>query len=938
MFADSPDAVDRAAVDPEQLAGWIAGSPVGLAVVDARHRVVLANDALARIAGMDAEHLVHAPALATGLARALGGELPPRAQFDAPGEPGRRVVVGFVPLGGVAGLVVAPATDPEVGEEALQLALEGTETGTWMWDVEGDRVQWSPNLGPLHGRDRGDAPRTFAEWLEGVHPEDRAAVGADIEAVFEGAPGYEREFRAWSPEREERWLHTRAHALRDERGRPQAIVGLTTDISARKRREAAAELLAHAGLVLARSLDAETTLQQIAELAVPRLADWCTAHLAREDGRIVRAAVAHADPQRVDWARRLEERYPPDEAGSGAAEVIRTGRSQLYPAIDEALLRRSARDEDQLTLMRALRMRSALVVPLMAGNRTLGAITLIYAESGRQYGPPDLALAEELGRRAGLAIDNARLHRAQQEANRRLRDLQAVTDVALTHLDLGALLHELLTRLNQLLEGDLTKVLLYDEDRSCLRVRASVGMSERLAQELRVPVGTGIAGRIAVTGRPLVLEDTAGVDAVLADLSEAGRSLAAVPLRLEGETLGVLVVSSRERRYREADLQLLELVADRSARAIRQAELYEQARDAALSLQRSLLPEALPSVRGMDVAARYLAGQDGTEVGGDWYDLFALPDGRMALVVGDVVGRGLRAAARMGRVRTALRAYAFEASSPTDALRRLDRLVSAEGQVEFTTLLVAFIDPATGEVRACCAGHLPPIVVGAEGARIVPVAGGPPLGVADEPRPETGLHLETGETMIAYTDGLVEDRATGLAVGIEDLRAAAEQERSVAPQDLVDRVVRRLLGARGSRDDVAIVAVTRVGDDLMCTYPAEPAAVATARHAVTSFAAAHGADERLLQDVALAVSEACTNVVVHAYRGGEAGPMHVHARREEDALEVVVTDEGGGVRPRGDSPGVGLGLQIITRTTERFDVRDRPDGGAELVLRFPLCA
>jgi serine/threonine-protein kinase RsbW len=155
-----------------------------------------------------------------------------------------------------------------------------------------------------------------------------------------------------------------------------------------------------------------------------------------------------------------------------------------------------------------------------------------------------------------------------------------------------------------------------------------------------------------------------------------------------------------------------------------------------------------------------------------------------------------------------------------------------------------------------------------------------------------------------------------------------------AARTLVDRIVRRLAAGRGADDDVALVAVGRVGGAIARSFTAQPDAVAAARHAVTSFAAAHGVRDVVVRDVALAVSEACTNVVVHAYRDSEPGAMHVRARLDGDVLEVTVADEGGGVRPRGDSPGVGLGLQIITRTTSRFDVRDAPTGGAELVLRF----
>ena len=219
--------------------------------------------------------------------------------------------------------------------------------------------------------------------------------------------------------------------------------------------------------------------------------------------------------------------------------------------------------------------------------------------------------------------------------------------MALTHLELEAMLDELLRRLAAVLDSDVAKVLLFDERRgSCASARrsASPATSSTHSRCRRA----GVAGRLAVAGRPLILSDLGGEDVVLEDLREPGRALAGVPLRVDGEVTGVLIVSSREHPYDQDDLQLLELVADRVSLAIRQAELYEAARDAALSLQRSLLPDVPPVLAGLQVAARYLPGHDGDEVGGDWYDLFALPDGRVAIVVGDIVGRGLYAAARMG--------------------------------------------------------------------------------------------------------------------------------------------------------------------------------------------------------------------------------------------------------------------------------------------------
>jgi PAS domain S-box-containing protein len=216
---------------------------------------------------------------------------------------------------------------------------------------------------------------------------------------------------------EDRWSVIRSSPVVDASGRVLFAVNVWQDATAQKRGEAAQRFLAEAGEALATSLDIEETLASIARLAVPRLADWCAVHIVREDGTVSQLAVEHVDPERVAWARRLQEQYPANEdSAQGIANVVRTGIPELYSEVTDAMLEAAARDEEHLAILRRVGLTSILVVPMMVRGRGLGAITFAAAESQRRYDDMDLELAQELARRAALAVENARLYNAERDA------------------------------------------------------------------------------------------------------------------------------------------------------------------------------------------------------------------------------------------------------------------------------------------------------------------------------------------------------------------------------------------------------------------------------------------------------------------------------------------------------------------------------------------
>jgi len=390
-------------------------------------------------------------------------------------------------------------------------------------------------------------------------------------------------------------------------------------------------------------------------------------------------------------------------------------------------------------------------------------------------------------------------------AEDKLRDIRAVTDAALSHLAAGDLLTTLLARVREILDADTAAVLLLDSSGRQLIATAASGLEEEVSQGVRIPVGRGFAGRIAAGRRPVILDHVDHGNVLNPILYEKGiRSLAGVPLLVHGTVLGVLHVGTvHDRVFTPDDAALLQLAADRAALAVQSLRSRED-HAAAVALQRSLVPSAPPAARGVEVAARYVPGSG--QVGGDWYDTFVLPSGELGLVVGDVAGSGLGAAVIMGRIRSALRAYALEFGGPADVLGKLDRKMQYfEGDV-MATVSYAVLDPDSGQLRVSSAGHLPPVIAapGRRGA-VAQIAVDPPIGVADAPRRQvTTLALAPGAVLCLFTDGLVERRDEPIDTGITRLCQAVTPG---PPEDVCVSVMHALIGRQYPGDDVALLVL-----------------------------------------------------------------------------------------------------------------------------------
>ena len=531
----------------------------------------------------------------------------------------------------------------------------------------------------------------------------------------------------------------------------------------------------------------------------------------------------------------------------------------------------------------------------------------------------------------------ARSARAEaEEAERRMLALERVADVALGQLPLDDLLHEVLERIGTVLEVDAAAILLTDEPGETLVVRAAEGVdaTDDEGHAIRMDVGDGCAGRVAAERRTILLDDirdTGDLDPLFRHTGVG--ALLGVPLEIEGRVIGVLQVASRRaRRFSEDEMRLLELAADRVARAIERTQINERAHQIAETLQRALLPDRLPEITGVGLAARYLPGGLGTEVGGDWYDVVPYPDGRVGLVMGDVVGKGIAAAALMGQLRNGLRVYSLEHDDPDEILDRMNVLLTQLDPLQMSTAVVLIFDPATGGLCFSAAGHPPPLVLRPGGdAEFLESTPSVPLGIL----PYGRYHryegtLEPGATLVLYTDGLVERRDRTLTEGLDGLRAVV-RHAPAHPDALCEHLLGAMLPEGPPGDDVALLALHNepiTGSRLHLELGTDPDELAGVRRSIERWLEGSNVDERDAYRVTLAANEACMNAIEHGFGPGNPG-FEVSAELAGDAVDIVVRDHGHWREPRSED---GRGLEMMRSLMDAVEVTPG-EGGTTVHLR-----
>jgi serine phosphatase RsbU (regulator of sigma subunit)/anti-sigma regulatory factor (Ser/Thr protein kinase) len=593
-------------------------------------------------------------------------------------------------------------------------------------------------------------------------------------------------------------------------------------------------------------------------------------------------------------------------------------------------------------------VRSYMAVPVQSRGEIIGGLFFGHTDTGH-FSEVAERIAVGIAAHAAIAIDNAKLYEAEvrtrrqeEQARNRLAIVAEASRLLSTSLEHDAILRNLGNLLVPAVADNCVIDLVQDDGtlrRAHLAIEPRAAeASERIGVEPPGPrADDHPAVRVIRSGKSLLVEDVPA-DAISQVIE--GRQFQELATQLEPRSAAVVPINGREgvigaltlattaasgRRLNTEDIKLLEEIARRTATAIDIAQRYESKREAAETLQQSLLPARLPQLPALSFAAHYSPGKSGTEVGGDWYDVVAVPYGGIGLVMGDVVGRGIAAASLMGQIRNALRAYAFREPDPGIVLEQLNALFSGWSAIDqMATLLYAIFDIETGEVRIANAGHPPPVIRKENGTAIViEGARGTPLGATTGATYQTSsISLEPGDTVLLYTDGLVEDRHVSLDQGIEVLERAA----SAPIEDLrsfCTHLVEEATAGRTVDDDVALLAMqyTPFGDEVRLTLPTDPWILRPLRSAMRRWLIEAGATPEEAFKVLVATTEACANAIRHP-AGPRKRKFELNAERN-GRIHIEVKDSGRW-RPSNGLRSGGRGLKLISDLVDEVRITKGP--------------
>lgn len=568
-------------------------------------------------------------------------------------------------------------------------------------------------------------------------------------------------------------------------GCPASVLRLSAETSTSDEIDSAGlALVARAGRALSGSLDVASLFQALARLLVPSLGDWCSLTAVEADGSLRRVAVSAGDPSVQEVAEAVTAGLPPATGiDTVVNDVLASGRAELRPELagDDV----SGLDEHQRAGLRRLGYRSLMCVPLLAGDRAVGAATVMSGEAGRPHQLADLALAEDVANLAAGAIERALHHRQVLESEQRLRALVDGLGAIVWEADASTMAFTFVSRRAEEVLGypvrrwveepDFWVGMLHPEDRDYALSYRRVATGEARDHEIEYRL-------VGADGRTVWVQDI-----VQAQSDEHGTAL-----RLRG----VMVDVTPRKRVEKVLLQSRERFAS-----------------LARTLQASLLPPDLPDIAGVEVAARYRPAEDGAEVVGDFYDLFEVGNDGWGVVIGDVCGKGPDAAALTAVARHTVRAAAMRERHPSRVLRALNQAVLHHDSDErFCTAVYARLVPVAGGVRLSmsCGGHPLPLLLRADGSVETVGRPGTLLGAFDAPElGDVDVELGPGDSVVFFTDGATEAKRRGTVLGDERLKAIVAACAGLHADEIASRMEDAIVTFQegAPQDDLAIVVL-----------------------------------------------------------------------------------------------------------------------------------
>jgi PAS domain S-box-containing protein len=785
-----------------------------------------------------------------------------------------------------------------------------------------------------------------------VHPGDLARTWDLWERSLQSGVPYEISYRLRSAKTGAyRWFLARAVPVFDDDANVVGWAGAATDIEEQVRATERSRFFSDAANILSSSLDRRAIVDGFSRLAVERFSDACIVVVREPGGSLDAIAVAHKN-EAVEQRLRRVSRAAWLSRGGPVERVLETGQPALLRDISDEAVRAAAVDEEHLAALEALRMRSVIVVPLVVAGTLTGTISFVSSCDEPRYDDLDMETAAAVARQMALALENVRSFAAREESTRRLLFLSRLTD----HLFATPISAVTLQRLVDTVVSEVAEwaVVVLLQPTHALRVEAVAHrdpalkpLVERLRGQrvMRPERELGFTGQLqrhkTYATSQLEAQDLAQtiqpyLVPVFAQLRP--RSAITVPLFLGEVTFGALIAYSGDanHEYTDADCELFGEIGQRASLALEHMHSFERERRLAQTLQEATLPAQLPAVEGALLSTVYLPAASDAQVGGDWYDAFALSDGLLLLSIGDVTGRGLQAAVVMAKLRHALNVVAMYESNPARILDAAERVVLQRYPDAMATAFVAIFDTVAHRLVYANAGHPYPFARMSDGSIRELKAEGLPIGLRTLGPPAAFESCSTKEFALLafYTDGLTE-ATRNLDAGERRLREVLSTDAALFARNPAELIAASCL-PKQVRDDVALLVVTFPrstgwtfdADNARGAQSARFAFIARLREsasAISDFAAAE-----------LIFGELVGNVVRHA-----PGPIDITLEWKDDRAILHVIDRGPGfesapLRRVGPLSEAGRGLWLIRHFGRDLKVEHIPGFGNHVRVELPV--